>query len=44
MVLRRLLDLWRPRTELGRRIKHKLKYGLGSEPPLERLGLRRKYR
>jgi len=30
--------IWRPRTELGRRIKHKLIYG--TEPPAERLGRR----
>lgn len=33
--------IWRPRTELGRRIKHKLIYGLESEPPATRLGKRR---
>ena len=38
----RILDrIWRPRTEFGRRIKHKLLHGISSEPPLERLGKRR---
>jgi len=35
--------LWRPRTELGRRVKHKIMYGLSSEPPEVRLGKRRKW-
>lgn len=26
-------DLWHPRTEMGRTIKHKLKKGLGESPP-----------
>jgi len=38
-----LLDrIWRPRTEFGRRVKHKIIYGLSSEPPKERLGKRRR--
>lgn len=28
-------DVWRPRTEMGRQLKHKLLY-LGEEPPEER--------
>ena len=39
-----LLDrIWRPRTEIGRRVKHKLMYGLSSEPPTMRMGKRRSF-
>jgi len=37
-ILKRLLDFWRPRTEIGRNIKHRILYG--SKPPLERQGKR----
>lgn len=35
-----LKDLWRPRTEVGRQLKHKLLY-LGEEAPEERQYRRR---
>jgi len=40
---RRILDVWRPRTEFGRTLKHKLKYGLKSSAPSERLFRRRRW-
>jgi len=35
---RKIGDIYRPRSEVGRTIKHKIKYGLRTTPPAIRRG------